>query len=335
LYLYLYLLYYKHYGTSRSIAMRFSIPYPRDDPRAAMGVVAPPQAPPFPITVEQFVAEVEPPSSAATAAQACAAFAQLATRAVVPGTFRSAVPPVLELVSREGEGLLEAKECALASLVALLACVPGAAEDAAAHKAVARVLAACEDAPGGRLDGNALEAFRVLVTADAAAAATVADDDAVTKLIRFVTDRAVGSARAAKGGIARDRDIAESALDLLCGLASKRSDGGAARDAVVKRGGVSALGRALVAARNDEIAVRALLGLAMTVEREEHRKEFVAVPGACAALTRATRSPDGDVAGVSRALLRALGEDEASRLAVAAALRETMASGAMADVDTA
>ena len=129
-----------------------------------MGVVAPPQAPPFPFTVEQFVAEVSPPSAAATASQACAAFAQLATKVVVPETFRAAVPAVLGLVAREGDGLLEAKESALASLVALLACVPGAAEDAAAHGAVASVLAACEAAPGGRLDGNALEAFRIPVS---------------------------------------------------------------------------------------------------------------------------------------------------------------------------
>ena len=78
-----------------------------------MGVVAPPQAPPFPFTVEQFVAEVSPPSAAATASQACAAFAQLATKVVVPGTFRAAVPAVLGLVAREGEGLLEAKESVL------------------------------------------------------------------------------------------------------------------------------------------------------------------------------------------------------------------------------
>ena len=78
-----------------------------------MGVVAPPQAPPFPFTVEQFVAEVSPPSAAATASQACAAFAQLATKVVVPETFRAAVPAVLGLVAREGDGLLEAKESAV------------------------------------------------------------------------------------------------------------------------------------------------------------------------------------------------------------------------------
>ena len=304
---------------------------------AAMGVVAPPQAPPFPFTVEQFVAEVSPPSAAATASQACAAFAQLATKAVVPGTFRAAVPAVLGLVAREGEGLLEAKESALASLVALLACVPGAAEDAAAHGAVASVLAACEAAPGGRLDGNALEAFRILCTVDAAATATVSDDASIGPLIAFVKARAVGASPRS-----RDRDepkaadaLAESALDLLCGLAAKRRDGGACRDAVVRRGGVAALGRALVAARNDEVAVRALIGLAMTTAHEAQREELVAVPGACAALTRATRSPDADVAGAAKALLQALGRDEALRPAVAAALRETQASGTAADLDSA
>ena len=304
---------------------------------AAMGVVAPPQAPPFPFTVEQFVAEVSPPSAAATASQACAAFAQLATKAVVPGTFRAAVPAVLGLVAREGEGLLEAKESALASLVALLACVPGAAEDAAAHGAVASVLAACEAAPGGRLDGNALEAFRILCTVDAAATATVSDDASIGPLIAFVKARAVGASPRS-----RDRDepkaadaLAESALDLLCGLAAKRRDGGACRDAVVRRGGVAALGGALVAARNDEVAVRALIGLAMTTAHEAQREELVAVPGACAALTRATRSPDADVAGAAKALLQALGRDEALRPAVAAALRETQASGTAADLDSA
>ena len=302
-----------------------------------MGVVAPPQAPPFPFTVEQFVAEVSPPSAAATASQACAAFAQLATKAVVPGTFRAAVPAVLGLVAREGDGLLEAKESALASLVALLACVPGAAEDAAAHGAVASVLAACEAAPGGRLDGNALEAFRILCTVDAAATATVSDDASIGPLIAFVKARAVGA-----NPRSRDRDepkaadaLAESALDLLCGLAAKRRDGGACRDAVVRRGGVAALGGALVAARNDEVAVRALIGLAMTTAHEAQREELVAVPGACAALTRATRSPDADVAGAAKALLQALGRDEALRPAVAAALRETQASGTAADLDSA
>ena len=175
-----------------------------------------------------------------------------------------------------------------------------------------------------------------LCTADAAATATVSDDAAIGPLIAFVKARAVGA-----NPRSRDRDdaaadaLAESALDLLCGLAAKRRDGGACRDAVVRRGGVAALGGALVAARNDEVAVRALIGLAMTTAHEAQREELVAVPGACAALTRATRSPDADVAGAAKALLRALGRDEALRPAVAAALRETQASGTAADLDSA
>ena len=73
----------------------------------------------------------------------------------------------------------------------------------------------------------------------------------------------------------------------------------------------------------------------MTTAHEAQREELVAVPGACAALTRATRSPDADVAGAAKALLRALGRDEALRPAVAAALRETQASGTAADLDSA
>ena len=155
---------------------------------------------------------------------------------MVPGTFRAAVPAVLGLVAREGEGLLEAKQSALASLVALLACVPGAAEDAVAHGAVHAVIAACEAAPGGALDRNALEAFRILVTADAAATATVEDDAKIGPLIAFVKTRAVGGERAEAQGL-EGGELAEAALDLLCGLAAKRRDGGACRDAVVRRGG--------------------------------------------------------------------------------------------------
>ena len=173
------------------------------------------------------------------------------------------------------------------------------------------------------------------------ATATVSDDASIGPLIAFVKARAVGASPRS-----RDRDepkaadaaadaLAESALDLLCGLAAKRRDGGACRDAVVRRGGVAALGGALVAARNDEVAVRALIGLAMTTAHEAQREELVAVPGACAALTRATRSPDADVAGAAKALLQALGRDEALRPAVAAALRETQASGTAADLDSA
>ena len=295
--------------------------------------VDPPPAPPFPIPVEQFVSELKPPASAATAAQACAAFATLATKAQVPETFRDAVPAVLELVS--SDDFLDTKESALAALVAMLACVPGAAEDAVEHKVVDVVLNAAKQADGNRLDMNALEAFRILVTVDAAANAAIENDDAITNLINFVVDRCVGSTSVASNST-RDADgIAEASLDLLCGLAAKRSDGGACRDAVISRNGVTALGRALVAARNDEIAVRAIIGLAMTTGNVKERSELVHVPGACAALTRATRSPDGDVAGGAKVLLKALGQDEHLRPAIAAALRETMTSGAAADMDSA
>ena len=198
-----------------------------------MGVVAPPQAPPFPFTVEQFLAEVCPPSAAATASQACAAFAQLATKVVVPETFRAAVPAVLGLVAREGDGLLEAKESALASLVALLACVPGAAEDAAAHGAVASVLAACEAAPGGRWTATPW-AFRILCTADAAATATVSDDAAIGPLIAFVKARAVGANRGRAIATTRPRTRSPSPRWTCC-AGSRRSGGTAARrDAVVR-----------------------------------------------------------------------------------------------------
>ena len=299
---------------------------------AAMGV-APPLPPPFPIDVERFIAELAEPS---TAAHACAAFATLATKAQVPGSFRGAIPAVLGLVAREQtvSSFPETKESALAVLVALLACVPGAAEDAIKGKVIDVVLAAAQKAEGG-LDLNTMESFRILATVDAAACALVEDGDAMDNLIRFVTDRCVGSS-VVLGNNGNDQEIvAESALDLLCGLAAKRSDGGLCRDAVVTRNGVAALGRALVFARNDEIAVRAILGLVMTTANEQQRNELVAVPGAVAALTRATRSPDGDVKGGAKILLKALGGDEALRPAIAAALRETMASGAAADLDLA
>ena len=67
---------------------------------------------------------------AATAQQACAAFAQLATRAPIPASFRGAVPAVLSVVERRDEHGFDvaARESAVAALVALCACVEGAAE---------------------------------------------------------------------------------------------------------------------------------------------------------------------------------------------------------------
>ena len=291
-----------------------------------MGVVAPPQAPPFPFTVEQFLAEVCPPSAAATASQACAAFAQLATKVVVPETFRAAVPAVLGLVAREGDGLLEAKESALASLVALLACVPGAAEDAAAHGAVASF-----SPPEGRrpeADWTATPwGVPDTVHRGRRGDGDVSDDAAIGPLIAFVRP---ASARTRGRAIATTRPRTRSPSPRWTCCAGQAKRGTAARVAASARGGVAALeGR--VAARSDEVAVRALIGLAMTTAHEAQREELVAVPGACALTRDGRRTPRR---GAAR---RCCGRwrDEALRPAVAAALRETQASGTAADLDSA
>ena len=213
------------------------------------------ELPPFPFTVDRFVEEVKS-EAASMASQACAAFATLATKAVVPGEFRGAVPAVVALVEREGEGFdVAAKESALAALVALLACVEGAAEDAVGLGVVGKLVAAAAARDDGRLDVNAIEALRVLVTVEAAASAVVADESLINAVVEFVAERAV---RPAPNPGAPD-DVAEASLDLLCGLASKRSDGGACRDAVIRGGGVTVLARVLANARNDEVVIRALL----------------------------------------------------------------------------
>ena len=266
------------------------------------------------------------------ASQACAAFATLATKAVVPGEFRGAVPAVVALVEREGEGFdVAAKESALAALVALLACVEGAAEDAVDLGVVGKLVAAAAARDDGRLDVNAIEALRVLVTVEAAASAVVADESLINAVVEFVAERAV---RPAPNPGAPD-DVAEASLDLLCGLASKRSDGGACRDAVIRGGGVTVLSRVLANARNDEVVIRALLGLAMTTAKEAQQAELVAAEGAAAALMRAMRSPDGDAAGVAKDLVNLLGRNPALKSQMAVALRESMSAGAGAGMDTA
>ena len=233
------------------------------------------ELPPFPFTVDRFVEEVKS-EAASMASQACAAFATLATKAVVPGEFRGAVPAVVALVEREGEGFdVAAKESALAALVALLACVEGAAEDAVDLGVVGKLVAAAAARDDGRLDVNAIEALRVLVTVEAAASAVVADESLINAVVEFVAERAV---RPAPNPGAPD-DVAEASLDLLCGLASKRS-GGACRDAVIRGGGVTVLSRVLANARNDEVVIRALLGLAMTTAKEAQQAELVAAEGA-------------------------------------------------------
>lgn len=270
--------------------------------------------------------------AASIASQACAAFATLATKAVVPGEFRGAVPAVVALVEREGEGFdVAAKESALAALVALLACVEGAAEDAVGLGVVGKLVAAAAARDDGRLDVNAIEALRVLVTVEAAASAVVADESLINAVVEFVAERAV---RPAPNPGAPD-DVAEASLDLLCGLASKRSDGGACRDAVIRGGGVTVLARVLANARNDEVVIRALLGLAMTTAKEAQQAELVAAEGAAAALMRAMRSPDGDAAGVAKDLVNLLGRNPALKSQMAVALRESMSAGAGAGMDTA
>lgn len=294
-------------------------------------MVARNELPPFPFTVDRFVEEVKS-EAASMASQACAAFATLATKAVVPGEFRGAVPAVVALVEREGEGFdVAAKESALAALVALLACVEGAAEDAVGLGVVGKLVAAAAARDDGRLDVNAIEALRVLVTVEAAASAVVADESLINAVVEFVAERAV---RPAPNPGAPD-DVAEASLDLLCGLASKRSDGGACRDAVIRGGGVTVLSRVLANARNDEVVIRALLGLAMTTAKEAQQAELVAAEGAAAALMRAMRSPDGDAAGVAKDLVNLLGRNPALKSQMAVALRESMSAGAGAGMDTA
>ena len=294
-------------------------------------MVARNELPPFPFTVDHFVEEVKS-EAASMASQACAAFATLATKAVVPGEFRGAVPAVVALVEREGEGFdVAAKESALAALVALLACVEGAAEDAVDLGVVGKLVAAAAARDDGRLDVNAIEALRVLVTVEAAASAVVADESLINAVVDFVAERAV---RPAPNPGAPD-DVAEASLDLLCGLASKRSDGGACRDAVIRGGGVTVLSRVLANARNDEVVIRALLGLAMTTAKEAQQAELVAAEGAAAALMRAMRSPDGDAAGVAKDLVNLLGRNPALKSQMAVALRESMSAGAGAGMDTA
>jgi len=303
-------------------------PYPSCAPRAlaigAMGAHGG-EPPPIPFTVEQLVGEISS-ERAATAQQACAAFAQLATRAPIPATFRGAVPAVLSVVERRDEHGFDvaARESAVAALVALCACVEGAAEDAVANGAVAKLLAAAAIEADRRLDLNALECLRVLATARAASAALVADDAAMDAAFAFVAERAVPGS-GPDPNLTRADPVAAAALDLLCGLASKRSDEGAARRAVVERGAVGVLAKALAATRDDEVAVRALLGLAMTTSEGAQQAELAATPGAAAATLRFAKSTDRDVAEVAKRMWARLGSNADLKPTLAAALRESVA----------
>ena len=303
-------------------------PYPSCAPRAlaigAMGAHGG-EPPPIPFTVEQLVGEISS-ERAATAQQACAAFAQLATRAPIPASFRGAVPAVLSVVERRNEHGFDvaARESAVAALVALCACVEGAAEDAVANGAVAKLLTAAAVEADRRLDLNALECLRVLATARAASAALVADDAAMDAAFAFVAERAVPGS-GPDPNLTRADPVAAAALDLLCGLASKRSDEGAARRAVVERGAVGVLAKALAATRDDEVAVRALRGLAMTTNEGAQQAELAATPGAAAATLRFAKSTDQDVAEVAKRMWARLGSNADLKPTLAAALRESVA----------
>ena len=159
--------------------------------------------------------------------------------------------------------------------MALLACVEGAAEDAVDLGVVGKLVAAAAARDDGRLDVNAIEALRVLVTVEAAASAVVADESLINAVVEFVAERAV---RPAPNPGAPD-DVAEASLDLLRPRvqAFRRRR---CRDAVIRGGGVTVLSRVLANARNDEVVIRALLGLAMTTAKEAQQAELVAAEGA-------------------------------------------------------
>lgn len=307
--------------------------------------------PPFPFTVERFIDEISS-DRMETAAQACAAFAAIAAAqsqvATVPPSFRAAVPGVVALLTRrDGDfGAAAVKVSATAALSALLACVEGAAADAVREGVVTKLLGeaaalareAGEGAGGvSDLDLNALDCLRILASDDTGAASLIADDEAMA----FVTARCgvvVGGGGGGSGGselgtgdpqphqsIPTDTAaVSETALDVLCVLASKRTDGGASRTAVVRAGGVTALARGLVSSTGLEVTMRALLGLAMTTSGLPQQAELAAVPGAVPALVAASRSQDQAVAGVSKDLWGVLGRNEEVKPMLAAALRAHM-----------
>ena len=280
--------------------------------------------PPFPFTVEKFVTELTS-DQATKAAQACAALANLAAKApLVPQEFRTAVPAVVSLLTRQENGFdaTAVRESATAALSALLACVDGASEVAVAEGMVGKLLSVTRGENGGEggsgggagavsLTLNAMECIRILATDDAGAASLIVDDGAMS----FVISRC---------GVDTADPASESALDVLCSLASK----GRGREAVIRAGGVTAIAKALVSSsriKRDETIVRALLGLAMTTSGEAQQAELVGVPGAVPAVMAATRSTrDKAVAGISKDLWGVLGRNQELKPALAAALRAHM-----------
>lgn len=307
----------------------------RGTPAASMGLH---DLPPFPIPVDKFIEEVES-DNASTAAQCCAAFATLATKVPVPRDFRGACRSVMELVERSGNGFGRAtKESATAAMAALLACVPGADKHMVQRGVVGKLVAiavadeevgegdetpaAADGTSGttrrGGVDGmgsltlNALECIRILAASEHGVSELMKNDEAM----HFATARCD----------AGDAKIAECACDVLCAFASH---GVEHRTRVKNVGGVRALARALARFGSNrgevdgsEVALRALLGLAMTCAQDaEAQAELVAVDGAVPALLAAQRS-GGDVAGgISKDLWGSIGKNPALKKAAMEALR--------------
>ena len=289
--------------------------------------------PPFPIPVDKFIEEVES-DNASTAAQCCAAFATLATKVPVPRDFRGACRSVMGLVERTGNGFGRAtKESASAAMAALLACIPGAdkhmVQRGVVGKLVAIAVADEEDGEGdetpaaadgtscttrrggvngmGTLTLNALECIRILAASEHGVSELMKNDEAM----HFATRRCDSG----------DARIAECACDVLCALASR---GVAHRTRVKDVGGVGALARALAShgGANEEVALRALLGLAMTCAQDaEAQAELVRVDGAVPALLAAQRSGGDAAGGISKDLWGSIGKNPMLKMAAMEALR--------------
>ena len=302
----------------------------RCTPAASMGLH---DLPPFPIPVDKFIEEVES-DDASTAAQCCAAFATLATKVPVPRDFRGACRSVMELVERTGNGFGRAtKESASAAMAALLACVPGAdkhmVQRGVVGKLVAIAVADEEDGEGdetpaaadgtsgttrrggvngmGSLTLNALECIRILAASEHGVSELMKNDEAMD----FATRRCDSG----------DARIAECACDVLCALASH---GVAHRTRVKDVGGVGALARALArhGGADEEVALRALLGLAMTCAQDaDAQAELVRVDGAVPALLAAQRSGRDAACGISKDLWGSIGKNQTLKKAAMEALR--------------
>ena len=277
--------------------------------------------PPFPIPVDKFIEEVES-DNASTAAQCCAAFATLATKVPVPRDFRGACRSVMGLVERTGNGFGRAtKESASAAMAALLACVPGADKHMVQRGVVGKLVAIAvadeevgkgDETPAaadgmGSLTLNALECIRILAASEHGVSELMKNDEAM----HFATRRCDSG----------DARIAECACDVLCALASR---GVAHRTRVKDVGGVGALARALAShgGANEEVARRALLGMAMTCAQDaDAQAEMVRVDGAVPTLLAAQRSGRDAARGISKDLWGSMGKNRALKKAAMEALR--------------